>query len=90
MAYGDDNKPSMMQESLESWVVYKCDQWRDHFESNYSEKFDEYYRLWRGIWAKEDVTRDSERSKIISLHCNRQLKALLLKSKKLLLAGESF
>ena len=66
MAYGDDNKPSMMQESLESWVIYKCDQWRDHFESNYSEKFDEYYRLWRGIWAKEDVTRDSERSKIIS------------------------
>lgn len=66
MAYGDDNKSSMMQESLESWVVYKCDQWRDHFESNYSEKFDEYYRLWRGIWAKEDVTRDSERSKIIS------------------------
>ena len=29
-------------------------------------KFDEYYRLWRGHWASEDKTRQSERSKIIS------------------------
>ena len=56
----------MIQEALEDWVITKCDSWRDHFESNYAEKFDEYYRLWRGIWAAEDVTRQSERSKIIS------------------------
>ena len=37
-----------------------------HFEANYAQKFDEYYRLWRGIWAQEDVTRESERSRIIS------------------------
>ena len=35
-------------ESLEGWVDSKCQDWRDHFEANYSEKFDEYYRLWRG------------------------------------------
>tara|TARA_R110000765_G_scaffold204932_1_gene309817 strand:- start:1436 stop:3370 length:1935 start_codon:yes stop_codon:yes gene_type:complete len=52
--------------SLESWVVKKCDQWRDHYESNYKEKFDEYYRLWRGQWAAEDTMRSSERSRIIS------------------------
>lgn len=52
--------------SLESWVINKCDQWRDHYESNYKEKFDEYYRLWRGIWAAEDTMRQSERSRIIS------------------------
>jgi len=52
--------------SLESWVINKCDQWRDHYESNYKEKFDEYYRLWRGIWAAEDTMRTSERSRIIS------------------------
>ena len=56
----------LMQESLDEWVQYKCDEWRDHFEANYSEKFDEYYRLWRGIWAEEDQTRESERSRIIS------------------------
>ena len=64
--YNEENKPLMIQEALEDWVITKCDSWRDHFESNYAEKFDEYYRLWRGIWAAEDVTRQSERSKIIS------------------------
>ena len=54
------------QNTLESWVVNKCNQWRDHFESNYKEKFDEYYRLWRGQWAQEDSMRNSERSRIIS------------------------
>ncbi len=52
--------------SLEGWVIHKCNQWRDHFESNYQEKFDEYYRLWRGIWAEEDSMRISERSRLIS------------------------
>ena len=52
--------------SLEGWVISKCNQWRDHFEANYQEKFDEYYRLWRGIWAEEDSMRASERSRIIS------------------------
>jgi hypothetical protein len=52
--------------TLEGWVINKCNQWRDHYDSNYSEKFDEYYRLWRGIWASEDTMRSSERSRIIS------------------------
>lgn len=52
--------------SLESWVINKCDQWRDHYEANYKERFDEYYRLWRGQWAAEDTMRNSERSRIIS------------------------
>ena len=52
--------------SLESWVINKCDQWRDHYEANYKERFDEYYRLWRGQWAAEDSMRNSERSRIIS------------------------
>jgi len=52
--------------SLESWVISKCDQWRDHYEANYKERFDEYYRLWRGQWAAEDTMRSSERSRIIS------------------------
>jgi hypothetical protein len=64
--FNEENKPLMVEEHLEDWVIQKCNSWRDHFESNYSEKFDEYYRLWRGIWAQEDATRGSERSKIIS------------------------
>jgi hypothetical protein len=53
-------------DTLESWVMAKCDSWRDHYNSNYQEKHDEYYRIWRGIWSASDKTRDSERSKLIS------------------------
>lgn len=52
--------------SLEGWVINKCNTWRDHYEANYQEKFDEYYRLWRGVWSQEDSMRQSERSRIIS------------------------
>ena len=48
------------------WIMAKCNQWRDHYESNYAEKFEEYYRLWRGIWDPSDSLRNSERSRIIS------------------------
>ena len=54
------------ENSLEGWVINKCNTWRDHYEANYQEKFDEYYRLWRGIWAADDSMRNSERSRIIS------------------------
>ena len=60
----NDNK--FPDSTVESWVMDKVDSWRDHFESNYSEKFDEYYRLWRGIWDASDRTRESERSRLIS------------------------
>lgn len=52
--------------TVEEWVMNKCDGWRDHFETNYSERFDEYYRIWRGIWDQSDSMRLSERSKLIS------------------------
>lgn len=58
--------PLMVEESIEDWVITKCEDWRDHYESNYSERFDEYYRLWRGIWDPADSDRASERSRIIS------------------------
>ena len=55
-----------IEETLESWVMEKCEDWRNHYETNYEKKFDEYYRLWRGIYASEDRNRESERSQIIS------------------------
>jgi len=55
-----------IEETLESWVMAKCRDWRDHYQTNYEKKFDEYYRLWRGIYASEDRNRESERSQIIS------------------------
>tara|TARA_R100001510_G_scaffold56060_1_gene60945 strand:- start:2681 stop:4714 length:2034 start_codon:yes stop_codon:yes gene_type:complete len=61
-----DNEPLMIQEALEDWVITKCEDWRDYYESNYENRFEEYYRLWRGIWDPADSQRGSERSRIIS------------------------
>lgn len=58
--------PLLMQQSLEEWVITKCENWRDYYESNYEERFEEYYRLWRGQWDASDSQRASERSRIIS------------------------
>ena len=52
--------------NLAGWVIEKADKWRDHYVGNHQEKFDEYYRLWRGQWDAADRTRESERSKLIS------------------------
>ena len=62
----DYNDYGSNTENLSGWIMHKCEQWRDHYESNYSERFDEYYRLWRGIWSQEDSLRQSERSRLIA------------------------
>ena len=55
-----------IEQTLESWVLDKCEEWRDHYESNYEAKHEEYFRLWRGIWDNNDSLRDSERSRLIA------------------------
>ena len=62
----EDYEKYSNDQKIENWVMDKAERWRDHYNSNYKEKFDEYYRLWRGIWAAEDKTRESERSRLIS------------------------
>ena len=61
-----EQDPLMIEETIEDWVMTKCEDWRDHYESNYEARFDEYYRLWRGIWDPVDSERKSERSRIIA------------------------
>ena len=53
-------------QALAGWLGTRLEQWRNHRDNNYLTKWDEYYRLWRGIWAIEDKNRSSEKSKIIS------------------------
>jgi hypothetical protein len=62
----DDYEKKSPDQKVEAWVMDKVEQWRDHYSANYEQKFDEYYRLWRGIWSSEDKTRESERSRLIS------------------------
>ena len=62
----DQDYKGLYEMDAAGWIMSKCNQWRDHYESNYAEKFEEYYRLWRGIWDPNDSLRNSERSRIIS------------------------
>ena len=62
----NDNEPNFNPVGLEDWVLSKCEEWRDHYETNYEDKHEEYYRLWRGIWDSNDSMRESERSRLIA------------------------
>lgn len=62
----DQHREPASSTSLVSWVMVRVSSWEDHRKQNFDNKWDEYYRLWRGIWKAEDRARDSERSKIIT------------------------
>ncbi len=51
---------------LVAFVVDHTRRWRDHRDVNYLDKWEEYERLWRGIWDGYDKTRESERSRIVT------------------------
>lgn len=61
-----DENEKFEANGLVDWVMEKANKWRDHYTSNHQEKFEEYYRLWRGQWDASDKTRESERSRIIA------------------------
>ena len=54
------------QDPLAGWVVSKVRDWEDYRNTNFRAKWNEYYRLWRGLWKSEDKTRESERSQLIA------------------------
>jgi len=53
-------------QGLAGWLETRLEEWRNHRDSNYLDNWDEYYRLWRGIWKASDKTRQSEKSRLIS------------------------
>jgi hypothetical protein len=59
-------EPSDADKELAAFVVQHCDRWRDSRDENYLEDWKEYERIFRGVWASEDRTRESERSRLIS------------------------
>jgi len=62
MNYNNDND----YQALAGWLTTRLTAWRQHRDNNYLTKWDEYYRLWRGIWSYEDKSRESEKSRLIS------------------------
>lgn len=60
------DEPTESDKELTDWVVSHTDNWRDWRDQNYLTAWLEYERIFRGKWAPEDKTRESERSRIIS------------------------
>ena len=61
-----DQETFAYEQSVSSWVMDKCNTWRDFYSNVYEKKFDEYNRLFRGQFSDEDKTRESERSTLVS------------------------
>ena len=59
-------EPTEADKELVAFVVDHTDRWRDYRDANFMDAWEEYERIFRGQWAAEDKSRESERSRIIS------------------------
>ena len=66
MAEFKEDKMTDDDKELVSFIVDQCNTWRDHRDVNYLDKWEEYERLFRGIWDSADKTRESERSRLVT------------------------
>jgi len=66
MADFKEDPVSESDKDLVAFIIDHCDRWKEHRDNNYQAKWDEYERLYYGVWSDEDKTRDSERSRLVS------------------------
>jgi hypothetical protein len=59
-------EPTEAEKELTSFVVQHIQRWRDWRDANFMDSWQEYERIFRGVWDPQDKTRESERSRIIS------------------------
>lgn len=63
---GSVNKNKKVTDPASSWIMARVVPWRNHRDTQFKEKWEEYYRLWRGVWDPSDSSRGSERSRLIN------------------------
>ena len=66
MDQNEFDEPSENDKELTAFVVDHCDRWRTYRDTNFLDSWLEYERIFRGEWASEDKTRESERSRIVT------------------------
>jgi len=59
-------EPTEADKELTAFVVDHCDRWRNYRDTNFLSDWEEYERIFRGQWADDDKTRESERSRIVT------------------------
>lgn len=78
------------QSSLVTWIMDKVEEWEDHRNLNYMDKWDEYYRIWRGVWSYEDKIRESENSKLISPATQQAIESTVSELEEAIFGGEQW
>jgi hypothetical protein len=63
---GEFYEPTQADKDLTDFVTDHCNRWRDYRDTNFLPDWLEYERIFRGQWASEDKTRESERSRIVT------------------------
>lgn len=66
MEQNEYQQPTESDKELTAFVTDHCNRWRDWRDTNYLTAYLEYERIFRGEWASEDKTRESERSRIVT------------------------
>lgn len=66
MDQNDFDQPNEADKELVSFVTDHCDRWRTYRDVNFLPQWEEYERIFRGEWAVEDKTRESERSRLVT------------------------
>lgn len=66
MDQNEFDQPTENDKELVRFVVDHCDRWRTYRDINFLPQWEEYERIFRGQWASEDKTRESERSRIVT------------------------
>jgi len=59
-------EPTENDKELTAFVIDHCDRWRNYRDTNFLNDWEEYERIFRGQWADDDKTRESERSRIVT------------------------
>lgn len=62
----EETVEQMRRDELTGWVMARVEPWRQWRDTQFKDRWAEYYRLWRGFWQENDKNRESERSKLIS------------------------
>lgn len=60
-----NKRPLLGEDMLARWINERVDYWEQYRNTNYMQKWDEYYRIWRTEWSTEDRERMVERSRIM-------------------------
>ena len=66
MEQNEYQEPTENDKEITAFVTDHCDRWRDYRNTNFMTAYLEYERIFRGEWASEDKTRESERSRIVT------------------------